>query len=254
MRGGAQSHLIEAADGNHYVVKFRNNPQHPRILVNEIVSSALLAYLRIDAPEVDFIEISPEFIEAYPEAVMTLGTQTIKPEAGWHFGSRYPGDPAWVAVYDFIPDALLDRVTNLRQFLAVLVFDKWVSNADARQCVYFRGRSGWKASMIDHGFAFQGPNWEFVDAPLQGLYPRRKVYDAVRSLGDFEEWLELVRHFPDNVIDKAWKLAPPDWVTGDEEALERLLERLYRRRDRVAELLRDVTRARSSPFSNWSGD
>ena len=35
MRGGAQAHLIEAHDGNYYVVKFRNNPQHRRILVNE---------------------------------------------------------------------------------------------------------------------------------------------------------------------------------------------------------------------------
>jgi hypothetical protein len=35
MRGGAQAHLIQAADGHHYVVKFLNNPQHRRILVNE---------------------------------------------------------------------------------------------------------------------------------------------------------------------------------------------------------------------------
>jgi hypothetical protein len=35
MRGGAQAHLIEADDGHFYVVKFRNNPQGRRILVNE---------------------------------------------------------------------------------------------------------------------------------------------------------------------------------------------------------------------------
>ena len=34
MRGGAQSHLLQADDGNYYVVKFRNNPQHRRILSN----------------------------------------------------------------------------------------------------------------------------------------------------------------------------------------------------------------------------
>ena len=34
MRGGAQSHLMRCDDGNYYVVKFQNNPQHRRVLVN----------------------------------------------------------------------------------------------------------------------------------------------------------------------------------------------------------------------------
>ena len=45
MRGGAQAHLIEAADGHCYVVKFLNNPQHRRILVNEWIASVFLRYL-----------------------------------------------------------------------------------------------------------------------------------------------------------------------------------------------------------------
>ena len=28
MRGGAQGHLMRCSDGQFYVVKFRNNPQH----------------------------------------------------------------------------------------------------------------------------------------------------------------------------------------------------------------------------------
>ena len=65
-------------------------------------------------------------------------------EPGWHFGSRYPGDPARTAVYDFLPDALLRQVANLEDFRAILVFDKWVGNADGRQSVFYRAlvRSG----------------------------------------------------------------------------------------------------------------
>ena len=44
MRGGAQAHLIEADDGNFYVVKFRNNPQHRRILVNEWLGGSFLRF------------------------------------------------------------------------------------------------------------------------------------------------------------------------------------------------------------------
>ena len=55
MRGGAQSHLLEADDGNFYIVKFRNNPQHRRILVNELVSAVFLKYLQVSAAPAEFI-------------------------------------------------------------------------------------------------------------------------------------------------------------------------------------------------------
>ena len=38
MRGGAQAHLLLADNGRYYVVKFKNNPQHRRILVNEWIA------------------------------------------------------------------------------------------------------------------------------------------------------------------------------------------------------------------------
>ena len=58
MRGGAQAHLLEAADGRFYVVKFLNNPQHRRILVNEWISAAFLKYLGLSTPEVAMIRIT----------------------------------------------------------------------------------------------------------------------------------------------------------------------------------------------------
>ena len=36
MRGGAQGQLMLGADGHAYVVKFQNNPQHMRVLANEL--------------------------------------------------------------------------------------------------------------------------------------------------------------------------------------------------------------------------
>jgi hypothetical protein len=263
MRGGAQAHLLEADDGCWYVVKFRNNPQHRRILVNELLSSVLLGYLKIAAPETALILVSAEFLAANPEIHLTLGTRQLPVEPGWHFGSRYPGDPSRVAVYDFLPDALLPQVANLEDFRAILVFDKWVGNADGRQSVFYRAlvrtgeraagaaRPGFVARMIDHGFAFNGPHWEFTDAPLQGLYARRQVYETVHSLDDFQPWLEQVVHFPEEVIDQAWKGIPADWVDGEEDALAQLLDRLFERRARLPELIASCRTARSNPFPNW---
>jgi hypothetical protein len=265
MRGGAQSHLLEADDGHWYVVKFRNNPQHRRILVNELIASALLEYLQIAAPPTAFIRLTPEFLEANPEVHLTLGARSLRVEPGWHFGSRYPGDPSRLAVYDFLPDALLSSVANLADFRAILVFDKWTSNADGRQCVFYRarvrrseeaamaGRAGFIAWMIDHGFSFNGPHWDFPESAVQGLYARRLVYDSVRSLDDFHPWLDQVVHFPEEVLDRAWKQIPPEWIEGEEDALERMLEQLFERRKRVPELLEACRSARHMPFSNWPG-
>jgi hypothetical protein len=263
MRGGAQAHLLEADDGGFYVVKFRNNPQHRRILVNELVASVLLRYLNIAAPETRFLHLSQEFLAANPDVHISLGTRRIAVEPGWHFGSQYPGDPQRTAVYDFLPDALLAKVANLDDFRAILVFDKWAGNSDGRQSVFYRARvrradSGESAStafvarMIDHGFAFNGPHWNFPESPLQGLYARRIVYEQVRSLDDFQPWIDQVVNFPEEVIDQAWERIPPDWIEGEEEDLEQLLWSLFERRKLVPGLIAACRNARQNPFPNWS--
>src|SRR5580658_8852284 len=87
MRGGAQAHLIEASDGFFYVVKFLNNPQHRRILVNEYIGSRFLSYLGISTPEVAMVRISEDFLRENPEVYLQTGSRRIPVPAGWHFGS-----------------------------------------------------------------------------------------------------------------------------------------------------------------------
>jgi len=41
LRGGSQSHLLRASDGVSYVTKFQNNPQHVRVLANEMLAARL---------------------------------------------------------------------------------------------------------------------------------------------------------------------------------------------------------------------
>jgi hypothetical protein len=265
MRGGAQSHLLEADDGRFYVVKFLNNPQHRRILINELIASCFLRYLQIAAPEVAIISVSREFVAENPGLCLQLGSQRAPVQAGWHFGSCFPGDPARLAVYDFLPDALLKQVANLDHFLGALVLDKWMSNADARQAIYFRARLaqwapvsvhpprgiGFLAHMIDQGFVFDGPHWELRDYPLQGLAPRPAVYETVKSWDDFQPWLDQVIHFPEDVVDQARKQVPPQWLDGDASALDSLLDALLARRRRVPDLISDCRRARAGIFPHW---
>ena len=203
-------------------------------------------YLKIAVPPSALVHVGPEFLAANPEDATHHRGKAGPVSPGWHFGSRYPGDPARTAVYDYLPDALLGSVANLADFRAILVFDQWLSNADGRQSIFYRamvrrehsgGSPAFVARMIDHGFAFNGPQLELHGLPHQGLYPRHSVYDSVRSLEDFEPWLGQIVHFPEEVIDRAWKSMPGEWIGGEEAALEDLLSRLYQRRAEVPHLI-----------------
>jgi hypothetical protein len=263
MRGGAQAHLLLAEDKQHYVVKMKENPQHRRVLVNEWVASILLEQLEIPTPRVDRVELTPDFLAANPEVHITLGNQTAAIAPGWHFGSQLPVDPNRFVIYDVLPDALLRQVANLRDFLGILVYDKWVNNCDSRQAVFFRAqikdwisgetsrKTGFVALMIDHGYIFGGPEWVFQDSPLAGLYYRPLVYESVRGLESFQPWLDMVCNFPWPGLDRAFRETPEWWLNGDSELLEKVLEKLYRRRQRVPYLLDDIRDGRVNPFTNW---
>ncbi|MEO6783179.1 MAG: HipA family kinase, partial [Bradyrhizobium sp.] len=265
MRGGAQAHLIEASDGHCYVVKFLNNPQHRRILINEWIASVFLKYLGISTPEVAMVCVSEAFLQDNPEAYIQLKTHRCAPRPGWHFGSRFPGDPERNVIYDFLPDSLLGKVDNVGEFAGMFAFDKWVGNADSRQAVFFRARLkewlpstgahplrlGFVAQMVDNGFAFEGAHWRLTDFPLHGLYFRPSVYSTVRSQDDFQPWLDRIVHFPEEVMDHVIKQIPTPWLEGEEKTLAMLLERLMVRCKRVPDLLTACRDGGLNPFPNW---
>jgi hypothetical protein len=106
--------------------------------------------------------------------------------------------------------------------------------------------------MMDHGCSFDGAHWAYRDSPLHGLYFRTQVYEAVRGLDDFQPWLDRIVDFPEWVVDEALRGIPPEWVAGEENALDDLLEKLMRRRNRVADEVRDCASKRGMVFPNWN--
>ncbi len=139
MRGGAQSHLMRCSDGNYYVVKFQNNPQHRRILVNELLGTRLASRLGLPTAPVKVVEVGAELIRLTPELCIELPRSRTPCAAGPQFGSRYPGDPRQMTLHDFLPDEKLREVENLHDFAGMLVFDKWACNTNGRQTVFFEG-------------------------------------------------------------------------------------------------------------------
>ena len=254
MRGGAQAHLLRCDDRGYYIVKFQNNPQHLRILANELLGTRLAARLGLCVPQVEVVEVRPELIAYTAELVIQLGMGRKPCSAGKQFGSQFPGDPAQLAVHDFLPDEQLGAVRNLPDFLGVLVFDKWTCNTNGRQAIFFReaGDPAYQAMMIDNGFCFNAGEWDFPDAPLRGLYARHRVYQAVSSMDAFEPWLDRLEHrITEAALGEEAEQIPPEWYEDNWGALERLLEQLYTRRQRVRELIFSARNSGRDPFPNW---
>lgn len=260
MKGGSQPHLVEADDGFFYVVKSKDNPQHRRILVNEWISAVFLHYLQIAAPETAPVWISEEFLAHHPEMAIQRGSRSDPVSAGWHFGSRLPGDPNQMAVFDTLPGVLLSKVVNLRDLAGLLVFDRWVANADYRQLIFFRAqvaepgsvRPGFVMWAIDHGFAFQGPNWTLKTSGRQGLHQANALYESLHSWDQFEPWLARIESFPEEVADQALASMPRQWLAeNDDGEVEALLESLFRRRRRVRHEVEDLLAAEAGLFPKW---
>src|SRR5271165_3192208 len=92
MRGGAQGHLMRCDDGHYYVVKFRNNPQHERVLANEFLATRLAERVGLPVPAAEVVEVSTWLVEHTPELSIVLGQQVIQVEAGLQFGLSASGD------------------------------------------------------------------------------------------------------------------------------------------------------------------
>src|SRR5438477_486280 len=130
MRGGAQSHLMRASDGNFYVVKFQNNPQHPRVLVNEWLATRMAE--RIGLPVA-----TPEILDYMPESLL---------------------DESHVRNLEIFPGALaFDKWTCNGDGRQMVYWRK------GRERKY-------TATLIDQGYCFNAGEWAFPDSPLRGVF------------------------------------------------------------------------------------
>jgi HipA-like kinase len=217
MRGGAQAHLMRCSDGHYYVVKFQNNPQHPRILVNELLGTKLAARLGLPTTPTGIVYVSEDLIRLTPDLCVETPRTRIPCKAGLQFGSRFPGDPHRLTLHDFLPDQQLASVENLHDFAGI--------NAG---------------------------EWNFPDAPLRGLYARNRVYEGVTGRESFGPWLErLEKRMNERVFDEIIGEIPPEWYADDLDALLRLAGQLVRRRTQVPELVLAAKQTTRQPFPNW---
>ena len=252
LRGGAQAHLLRATDGNCYVTKFQNNPQHVRVLANEMLASRLGLALGLPIPEVVVIDVSEWLVEHTPELKIQLAGTQIPCRYGKQLGSLYVGPHG--LTLDYLPQELLSKLSNVADFGRILVLDKWTCNADGRQAIFYRRKPRsprYTAAFVDQGYCFNAGEWTFPDFPLRGVYATNCVYQGVTGWGSFEPALTRAEEMS---CDAIWRCAadiPEEWYDGDREGLERLVETLYHRRQIIRRLISIFGETQRKPFSNW---
>jgi HipA-like protein len=253
MRGGAQGQLMLGADGHIYVVKFQNNPQHVRVLANELLAARLAAAAGLTVPECELVEVSSWLIENTPELEIDLGRSQARCLPGLQFGSRFAGGTMPGQVVDYLPEEQLMELKNLTEFGGILALDKWTGNANGRQAVFTRRQRErrYKAVFIDFGYCFHAGEWRFEDAPLRGVYYRNDVYREIAGWESFEPWLTRLETMPAETVWAAANEVPPEWYGGDMGEMEALVEKLLVRRSRIREQIEAFWKSDRRPFPKW---
>jgi hypothetical protein len=253
MRGGAQAHLMRADDGHFYVVKFQNNPQHLRVLANELLATRLAESVGLPVPKTEIVIVQEWLIKNTPELRVDLSGLTSNCKPGLQFGARYVCDPAEGQVFDYLPESMFAKVKNLATFAGMLVADKWLGNANGRQAVFWKKTNERKytATFIDQGYCFNAGEWNFPDSALRGVYARNFVYQEVRGWESFEPWLSRVENFDPAVIHEIAGTVPPVWTGNGWAEMETLAATIVERRSKVRELITAFRNSTRQPFASW---
>ena len=253
LRGGAQSHLLKASDGACYVTKFQNNPQHVRVLANEMLATNLGLALGLPMPRVEVIEVSNWLIEHTEGLRIELGGSKIPCRSGKQVGSLFVGCESPGMSFEYLRRELLERVINIEDFPRVLVLDKWTCNGDGRQAIFWKAprRQRYAATFIDQGYCFNAGEWTFPDSPLRGAYANNCVYERVMGWKAFEPALSRAEEMDAHTIWRCAAEIPEEWYEGDRIGLERLVETLCHRRPTIRKLITEFRRSSRNPFPNW---
>ncbi len=255
MRGGAQSQLMLGSDGKLWVVKFQNNPQHLRVLANELIATRLAAAAGLTVPATDVVEVTEWLVQNTSEMYMDLGRgQRELCTPGLQFGSQFVGGLLPGQVVDYLPEQQMEEVRNLVEFPGMLVVDKWAGNCNGRQAVFERRarERKYRAIFIDQGFCFNAGDWTFPDSPLRGVYPRNLVYSRVTGWSSFEPWISRAEAMDPGILWSIAEAVPPEWYGGDTTKIERLMERMLERRGRLRELIGAFRDSDRQPFPKWA--
>ena len=130
---------MRCADGFYYVVKFQNNPQHTRVLVNDWLGTRLAEMIGLPVPVAAIVDVDSWLLEHTPDLRIELCGRRTMFTAGpvvrlalRHLAARRSGLRLPARGHD------VDASAISRDFAGVLALDKWTCNANGRQAAFWK--------------------------------------------------------------------------------------------------------------------
>jgi hypothetical protein len=245
MRGGSQSSLIGASDGNFYVLKLANNPQGRNTLFNEAFGSILSQCLELPVSEWRPIQVSSSFIAMNPDLRFMLAEGIRTPSTGLHFGSKFVIASKDDETYEVIPSQWMRRVRNPHAFVGMLLLDIWTENADRRQALFVERSADrtLEVMFFDHGHMFRGPNGNtrLKSAPAC-LYYHRNIYCKAFESKNFDDWLRRIEGLTETMLQNMMERIPGEWRsrTLERDTIELLIGNQQTLRQKAKDVVEGV--------------
>ncbi len=196
MRGGTQSCLLQASDGNFYIVKLLGNPQGSKVLFNEALGTELMRNLGFPVPDWVPIEISEKFINKNPEIWFEAAlTGHQRPPAGTHFASKFLAVHSAEIIYEILPRNWFGQVKNREAFVGALLFDLWAGQIDNRQVIFTRNPEdrSLKSVFIDQGGLFGNAKDSQLHKLTRARYIDPMIYNGLDIDSIVPVWESRIR-------------------------------------------------------------
>ncbi|MCX6010314.1 MAG: hypothetical protein NTW48_09880 [Chloroflexi bacterium] len=239
--GNSKPVVFETTDGKRWLVKYKNNPQGLRILVNEWVASNLAKLLGLTTPDCSLVILDEELLEI--ESIVVPGT-TTKIQAGLSFGSNY------IERANNNPTRYqMEHLDNAHTIPGIIVMDTWIDNPDRddrdrnfSNIMVSPGplRSRYTLYAIDFG-KIGSSNWtanELVGKTntlkLRGY--NRLFRPLVIGKSAFQSFLNALELVPDETIESTISTVPNEWNLNHQEAIA-LINFLQQRKKLVRQVI-----------------
>ena len=240
-RGNSQPQLFVLNQGiGLCAVKFKQNPQGPRVLPNEWIGYGLATLLGIRHPPHGLVEVPASVLRDQGRLLIRDDDgDEVSLLPGIHFYSKWlePAD-------DLKPEdlGLAGMLADVGMLAGVAVLDALLGQWDRKPlnpnllAVRQNGRTG--LYLMDLGMAFGSAIWGLGDllsaalpdtaAPLPYSMPPDALFNTVRELKDFEPYLEAVAALTRIQLQSLLDGLPEEWGVNRQQR-QALLDFLFTR-------------------------
>lgn len=242
--GTTRPYYVHCSDNNTYAVKFVQNPNGPRILVNEYICAEIGIDLKLPLANPTLIYSGADFVNDYGAEISShLDAKSI--QVGMQFGTLKVKKATLIT-----STAMLGEAKNLEIIPEIIIFDQFICNGDRGQNMgnLLFDIEKKEIVVIDHTHAFKlGSLWDaqqlkhhMIGKPFEMFetdgYVYKKLIHFIDGYNPFHSILEKISGMTD---DRLWHIingVPEEWLVSIEEK-ELLHQYLCDRKKRIEEVL-----------------